>query len=388
MLFFDSLLSLGGIAVAALFFFISLEQQGDITRQLYDHPFAVSNAAQDLKMQILELRNRLLELGVRGRTVEGARPEILEHRNRIVEDLDVIDRYFLGNKDTVAQIRAQLKSWEADQDLTFADMIGDHADAAMFRMGHGAEHTVDQLLVESDYVISFARRRAFDYVAESESRARRTRLLIISGAFLITLAHVFLLSRRSQAKRVLFEQLHTLALFDDLTGAKNRRSFVDDVRAEIERAKRLGHQLALIAIDLDDFKKINDTHGHAAGDTVLRAFGLHCSQMLRQIDTLGRVGGEEFAILLPGSSAQDAAQVAERIRARMESTRVRHTSVEIALTISVGVAELCPEKADADQLMSAADKALYAAKRDGKNRVVVAAEEAQGLQGVAQVAQH
>jgi diguanylate cyclase (GGDEF)-like protein len=376
MLVFDSVLSLGGIAVAALMFLASLQQQADLTRQLYEHPYVVSNAARDLKMQILELRNRMLEMSIRGRSVAAARQDIHERRLRIQENLDLVEANFLGDKRAVARMRALIKDWEIDQEQSLSDFEHDHADAAIYRMGHGTQTLVDSLLLDNDYVINFARGRAIQFVSESENAQRRFSAWILGGALVITCAHLVLLWRRLLAKRELFDRLHALAVIDDLTGAKNRRAFLEEAQAELKRAQRMKHPLAIIAIDIDNFKKINDIHGHAAGDTVLRAFGISCGQQLRQIDTLGRIGGEEFAVLLPGSAVPAAAQVAERIRAAFQAAPFVVGSSKQTVTVSLGVAELQAHHHDAVHLLSDADHALYAAKHGGKNRVVVAGDTA------------
>jgi len=160
------------------------------------------------------------------------------------------------------------------------------------------------------------------------------------------------------------------ALVDGLTGLANRRRCEDELEAELVRAERLGGATALVFADLDDFKAVNDLHGHPAGDAVICAFAELLRESVRElIDTAGRFGGEEFVLLLPGTDAAGAAQVAERVRAALaERVIVTPGGAAIRVTASFGVAT-APPLAKADELISAADRALYDAKRAGKNRV-------------------
>ena len=156
---------------------------------------------------------------------------------------------------------------------------------------------------------------------------------------------------------------------DELTGLSNRRSFRESLDTELLRAERFGNGLALIFADLDDFKDVNDQFGHQAGDEVLRAFAEVLSGRIRGIDQAARLGGEEFAILLPETDALGAEALAENLRLAIAELAVTVGEVEIHITASFGVAAF-PESRSADELMTAADLALYSAKRHGKDRVV------------------
>nr|WP_246152337.1 sensor domain-containing diguanylate cyclase [Roseospira navarrensis] len=170
-------------------------------------------------------------------------------------------------------------------------------------------------------------------------------------------------------------QLHKLSVSDPLTGAFNRRHFME--QAQQERA-RMGRQpdyrVSVLMIDLDHFKAINDTYGHAVGDEALRVFTVLCNETLRENDVFGRLGGEEFAALLPGTGLDEARLVAERLRAGTATVQIavgdgRH----IGLTASLGVAEVTDAAEPFDAVLSRADAALYRSKAEGRDRVTMAA---------------
>jgi diguanylate cyclase (GGDEF)-like protein len=160
------------------------------------------------------------------------------------------------------------------------------------------------------------------------------------------------------------------AITDDLTGLVNRRRFIEALQAEIERARRFSSPLTVVLADLDDFKRVNDDFGHHAGDIVLQSFADLVRSHVREVDVPGRIGGEEFAILLPETDAGDAARVAERMRQSLSAFAVPVSEGQtVRVTSSFGVAELGTEPAG-DDLLRVADAALYRAKAEGKNRVV------------------
>ena len=162
------------------------------------------------------------------------------------------------------------------------------------------------------------------------------------------------------------------ALVDGLTGLANRRQAEDALASEVSRAARFGGPLAIVIGDLDDFKAVNDEHGHPVGDTVLREFAAVLARSVRDVDIASRWGGEEFLLVLPGTDAAGAVRLAQRIRDYVEGrTLVTPEGIPVRVTASFGIAEL--EDGDAaEQLVASADAALYQAKRAGKNRVELA----------------
>ena len=169
----------------------------------------------------------------------------------------------------------------------------------------------------------------------------------------------------------LHERVAAQAITDDLTGIPNYRHFSQWIEQEIARIARFGGELSLVLIDIDNFKAVNDTYGHLLGDAVLEEMGRLLRIESRGIDLAARYGGEEFVLALPETSADGAAEVAERLRRRIEGTRVEigNGQPPIKVTASLGVANLPADAADVHSLIGAADAALYHAKREGKNRV-------------------
>ena len=159
------------------------------------------------------------------------------------------------------------------------------------------------------------------------------------------------------------------AMTDDLTGLVNRRRFISALEGELERASKLGRPVSVILVDLDDFKLINDQFGHHAGDRVLQAFAALLEAHIRDIDIAGRLGGEEFALLLPEADLAGAAATAERLRRALENGPIASADAnEFSATGSFGVTQYTPGQS-ADELLRIADAALYRAKAEGKNRV-------------------
>lgn len=167
-------------------------------------------------------------------------------------------------------------------------------------------------------------------------------------------------------------ELRQIAMTDSLTGTMTRRGFMREASQALELARRYRHALSCIMIDVDHFKSVNDRYGHAIGDRVLRGIAASCRQVIRTVDSLGRLGGEEFAIILPETELAAAKVVAERLRQQIEEATIPTDSGTIKVTASLGVAVASSECRDVDTLLRDADDALYEAKSGGRNRVVAA----------------
>ncbi|HEX7480282.1 MAG TPA: sensor domain-containing diguanylate cyclase [Polyangiales bacterium] len=179
-----------------------------------------------------------------------------------------------------------------------------------------------------------------------------------------------LLLAHAAAQALLTSELEELSITDSQTQAYNRRYLLPRLHQEMERACRHGEALSVLLIDLDHFKQVNDSHGHAAGDAVLRAFADAVREEVRGIDVLVRRGGEEFVLLMPNTGDEAAHLVAERLRTRMASSPLRaRPELPIVQTISIGVATWDGHESP-ELLDERADLAMYEAKHDGRNRVV------------------
>ncbi len=168
----------------------------------------------------------------------------------------------------------------------------------------------------------------------------------------------------------LYQEVQELAVLDPLTQVYNRRGFADIATREIERAQRFNHSLALLFLDIDHFKEINDTHGHAAGDQILSGIADRCRSILRNVDVISRHGGEEFLILLLETNKNTAIKIAKRIQSLIKDYPLQIDAGPISITISIGVAEFNDQVNDLSSLIHNADVALYKAKTSGRNRVV------------------
>jgi diguanylate cyclase (GGDEF)-like protein len=177
----------------------------------------------------------------------------------------------------------------------------------------------------------------------------------------------------SAANAVRHETLHRQALTDELTGLANHRRFQELLSAAVERHHALGERVALLLLDLDDFKRINDTHGHQTGDAVLAAVGRCIRHECRVNDEPARYGGEELAVLLPDAGEEQAEELGERLRSEIAALELVNAQGDaLGVTVSIGVASLGERIRTKQQLIAAADDALYEAKADGKNRVAAA----------------
>jgi diguanylate cyclase (GGDEF)-like protein len=213
---------------------------------------------------------------------------------------------------------------------------------------------------DMDCAIRALRLGAHDYLTKPPSSGDEV---------ILTVARAVEKKRLRETNARLLEELQALSRTDGLTGVGNRRAFDEALHNERTRAERYGLPLALVMVDADHFKRINDVHGHPAGDLVLKAIAQVIAGQLRQTDGVFRYGGEEFAVLLPHTDAAGALDVAGRIVSAVRSRPIAAGERRLAVTVSVGVGSGIGRSLASADLVSLADAALYAAKRGGRNRV-------------------
>jgi diguanylate cyclase (GGDEF)-like protein len=169
----------------------------------------------------------------------------------------------------------------------------------------------------------------------------------------------------------LFQEVQSLALTDPLIGVQNRRSLFELGRIEFSRAQRMKRPFCCMMLDLDHFKQINDNYGHPTGDQVIQEFAMRCKNTAREVDLIGRYGGEELVILMPETDSDTAMHVAERLRASVEETPMKVSGQEFNVTVSIGVSRKDENTLELETLIARADQAMYIAKHKGRNIVAI-----------------
>jgi diguanylate cyclase (GGDEF)-like protein len=198
-------------------------------------------------------------------------------------------------------------------------------------------------------------------------------LMLYAFAMALALALMYVIRSFALQTLQLEAQLLKSARYDVLTGVCNRAYLFEQADNAVELARRHGRPLAVAMLDIDHFKSVNDRYGHAVGDIVIRALADACMAELRAVDRFGRIGGEEFACVMPETEEAEALQCAERLRHRIAALKVDTPAGKIGFTVSIGVAMLEGERDSWPTLLHAADCALYDAKHAGRDRVVMAA---------------
>lgn len=216
-------------------------------------------------------------------------------------------------------------------------------------------------------------------VSNFETTLRKKDGTVISGLLSANVTtikevpHMICVYRDISERKRMEKELHLHATIDGLSGIFNRRYFLSRANEELERMKRYNGKCSLLMLDIDHFKEVNDHFGHAVGDAAIQRIARICAESLRGSDILGRIGGEEFALLLLETKCVEAGQVAERLRRRIQDdTFGADQQVDCVLRVSIGVAELKTDDESVADLMSRADGALYRAKHEGRNKVVLA----------------
>ncbi|HEY7376475.1 MAG TPA: GGDEF domain-containing protein [Polyangia bacterium] len=245
---------------------------------------------------------------------------------------------------------------------------GQKAQIRLFDDGISREHA--QILIESGHIILQDLGSTNGTFCNGLKVDRRE--LCDGDKILVGSTTILKFTYHDNLDEVFQRQMYESALRDGLTKAFNKKYFTDRLESEFTFAARHGSPLALVLFDLDHFKKVNDTHGHQAGDYVLTEVSTLLSGALRAEDVFARYGGEEFAVICRGSDINQAQVVGERLRKAVEGHRFDYEKTPIPVTISVGIAVLPdPAVKDANELVALADQALYKSKNDGRNRVTV-----------------
>lgn len=258
----------------------------------------------------------------------------------------------------------------------FREFFGIDADAWV---GHSAEEVLGRHLppeeLDSDCRVLDGSSRREEFETIMPDHAGRPRALLVTKAALpadgVIPNGIIGIAADITERKSLERELRRLATMDALTGAPNRRHFSTLAHQEMERANRYGLPLSVIMLDVDHFKKVNDTWGHAIGDEMLKAVTVAIQGELREVDVLGRMGGEEFALMLPQTGIDGAAQVAERLRHAVAAIRLPLAEGWLRATISLGVTTRLEGEAQFEHLLGRADRAMYEAKQAGRNRVAI-----------------
>jgi diguanylate cyclase (GGDEF)-like protein len=377
-----SLLGVGfSVALFAILLFYGLfytttKDLKKLSEELYLHPFTVNGAAAGLKTSLYQMRSEALMLvlmQLRSGDWKKSSLQIDAFEQTAYQNLDVIKANFLGDMHRVERLEKGLREWHDIRAGILSDVKDGRFESADRRVKEEGSPKFSEILLEVDYVLAYSQRKAAQFVEEanttSDNVLHQGQVLAIALFFTVFVTAVVVVWR----VRFLHQELTRHASLDPLTGIHNRRNFLSLVHDENYRSMRWAHPYSLAVVDLDYFKKVNDTYGHHAGDAVLQHFCATCLAGLRSSDALGRLGGEEFGVLMPNTSSADALAVIERIRQAIAASSVQVGSAEIGITGSFGLVTSSASSSDdaIDALFRAADIALYAAKEQGRNRVVV-----------------
>jgi diguanylate cyclase (GGDEF)-like protein/PAS domain S-box-containing protein len=363
---------------------------------VYDAISVIKSEVDDLLREKIRTEEALceardkLDLRVRERTAEliatnrRLQNEIAERR-----DMEVALRASEKNyRDLVDSVNSIILRWDARGRIIFINPYG------LKFFGHEAEaligkNVVGTIVPESESISKRDLGHLMEQIRKDPDRFRNNenenvtrdgrRVWIYWTNRAITddegrIVEILSVGNDITGRRHMEAELRRLATTDPLTGAFNRRRFFQKARQEFLRHRRYGHRLAVLLMDMDHFKKINDTHGHPVGDAVLKAFVQTCLNVFRVTDIFGRTGGEEFSAVLPETDAENAARVAERLRDRVSRITLEKENgdTSIRFTVSIGLTGLQEDDLTLESMIRRADQALYTAKKTGRNRVVQA----------------
>jgi len=354
-------------------FVSSLKNLNEVTEDLYVHPFLVSNAALEIKSNVFHLRSELLSLVLLSRDTNASEfvyRQDDEIESQIFGDLQLINIKFLGDKNQVASLRKALVDWFYIRKKIINILRNKDVAGAKQLLLTESSPKYDEIVNLVNYVNNFARKRAQQFVEQSAQQSAQFLTKLYNSAIVIIL--ILLVSSGLTLWRVsiLLNVLEKQATLDFLTGVANRRYFMSMIEKELSRGFRYKNNLALAIIDIDFFKRINDEYGHLAGDDALKAFCSVCKDTLRATDVIARVGGEEFAIMLPNTTISEGKEVLERVRFAIENHVIQisdRTTLRFTASFGVTATRIDSEFITIDDLFREADAALYQSKNSGRN---------------------
>jgi diguanylate cyclase (GGDEF)-like protein len=358
-------------------YFSSMREMHQTTRKLYEQPYAVSNAALELKANLYQIRSSLLYASLikTDPKVLSGTAAFIEAREQWAEErIAVMQKNYSGDPQQVLSLQQKWQTLSAVRDLIFQKLENaQFADANNLIETEWTAKFVEVARL-NEAILSAANQRANLYVEESQQRLEKhTNAGLIYAAMLLTL---FLLVSVFVVWRIYHLHLEAdkFAFTDFLTGIANRRHFMHELESEIRRSQRYESVFSFAMVDIDHFKKINDKYGHLAGDLILQNFCLKCVSALRTSDMVGRLGGEEFGILMPMTDLHEAARVIERLRSEIDHSVLNDNGEQIHYTASFGLVSISQlsDQQSLAHLMRMADAALYSAKQQGRNRVFIA----------------
>ena len=376
------LIVLLGVLLFLWLYFSSMHEMHLTTRKLYEQPYTVANAAQGLQSQLHQLRSQVLlatQANPEPQRLAQTKQWMMTYQRSVAASLATMQHKQGVTADSLAHLQKALSALERETQSLLATVAQTPQERALQsiwlrRAQQRWQAQFEATLELNARLLMQANQYASQTVNESQQRLQQhtERGVWYAGLLLV----VFLLAGLLVGWRIyqLHQEADKFAYTDFLTGIANRRHFMQIFAAEIQRAQRYQVPFSFAMVDIDHFKKINDQYGHQTGDLVLQNFCLRCKNALRNSDSVGRLGGEEFGILMPMTELHEAARVIERLRAEIDHSVLNEQGQQIHYTASFGLvstAQLLPQ-ATITQWMKLADAALYTAKQQGRNRVYIA----------------
>lgn len=375
------LLVLGGLAYVGMQINTDIRVLESQARDLYQHPFQVNRSAHKARLAAFGIQTEVLQaLAIRDLSIKHADVpiRISEYSDTLDKNFSIIEANFLGDMTKVEEGKELIASWKK-QRPHLINLLVKHRDAEAEKYIEDVSGiTYEKLNLILVYITEFSSSKAAFFADEAtrQSDAAIARFKWFLGGFVLfslfaggltTLVVLGNLYQRDMKLVQKHERIEHLAHYDALTGLPNRALFFDRLRQTLLLAKRNKGGLALMYLDLDGFKQVNDQHGHHAGDLLLMAVADRLSKCVRESDTVARLGGDEFTIILNGThNIKDAASVAQKINVII-SAPFNLDEKETRIGISIGIACYTGDTSTLDDLVYRADKAMYEAKLAGKN---------------------